>query len=281
MCNDLATGDHGLSDALIDYCLSWSSADLYELLGHMAAGGGLARLIELAQRTPSPLASVVTTSAPTESMRPPEDVEPPDPGGGGELRSRMQGVVGNVCMCADISREKAERELLRDWVVNEAARPGHAYGVVLVTLARALASSPQNPNCGDAVELLHLAARIPAEIKSSDVPGAKALRGEKAKKRGRQRRVAAKELVKGAVLTERKEPAVVGTGAPTLRRSARLKAAKSRDAVEATTPPSAGPTLDAAEAVEAPVSSDRAAGVKRGKAGHAARVDAWCRPIDP
>ena len=42
------------------------------------------------------------------------------------------------------------------------------------------------------MQLLHLAARIPAEMNPSDVPGAKALSGEKSKKRGQQRRVAAK-----------------------------------------------------------------------------------------
>ena len=57
------------------------------------------------------------------------------------------------------------------------------------------------------MQLLHLAARIPAEMNPSDVPGAKALSGEKSKKRGQQRRVAAKGRAEAAVLTERKFPA--------------------------------------------------------------------------
>ena len=53
VCNDLANGDHALClDALLDLCVRWSSAALHELLVHIAAGGGLARLIELAQNPP-------------------------------------------------------------------------------------------------------------------------------------------------------------------------------------------------------------------------------------
>ena len=108
------------------------------------------------------------------------------PGGG----SCDPGCKGLLAMSSYLGNcEGAERELLRDWVVIKLQDQG-MHMVWFSSHLHVHWLPAQNPNCGDAVELLHLAARIPARS-TSDVQ--RSTRGKR-KKRGRQRRVARRNL---------------------------------------------------------------------------------------